>query len=169
MNSAILSTGKCYHTWTVRHTTTIKEPFILNRKCLHCQSFPDLFVLLIFCKLFICWLRFESFLVDKSNNLLFTIYQYVMVFVFQGSLVVRGRDCMEVGFTTPYAIRCTRYNFRWWRLLVICDWWVVFSRFLTLTNLTPQYNWNIVESGVKHHALTPLFFRSLLFTRYSNK
>ena len=37
---------------------------------------------------------------------------------------------------------------------VTCDRWVVFSwycGFLHQYNWPPRYNWNIVESGVKHH------------------
>jgi hypothetical protein len=52
----------------------------------------------------------------------------------------RCRDCTVVGFTTTYAIsahhhkRC-EFEFRSW---------------------PPWYNWNIVESGIKHHNLSLL-------------
>jgi hypothetical protein len=42
----------------------------------------------------------------------------------------------------------------WSSLSVTCDMSVVFSgssRFLHQYNWPPRYNWNIVESGVKHH------------------
>jgi hypothetical protein len=69
---------------------------------------------------------------------------------------------MVVGFTTTYAISSYQhvvssnldqgevYNF----LSVTCDRSVVFSGssgFLHQKNWPPRYNWNIVESGVKHH------------------
>jgi hypothetical protein len=44
----------------------------------------------------------------------------------------------------------------WWSLSVTCDMSVVFhgySGFLHQWNWMPRYNWNIVESGVKHHVL----------------
>jgi hypothetical protein len=40
--------------------------------------------------------------------------------------------------------RCTQYNIMWWSLSVTYDKSVVFSEY------SPWYNWNIVESGVKH-------------------
>jgi hypothetical protein len=36
-------------------------------------------------------------------------------------------------------------------LSATCDRLVVFSGFLHQLNWPPRYNWNIVESGVKHH------------------
>ena len=42
--------------------------------------------------------------------------------------------------------RCTRYNIIWQSLSVTCGRSVVFSSFLQ-----QRYNWNIVESDVKHH------------------
>jgi hypothetical protein len=46
------------------------------------------------------------------------------------------------------------YNIMWYSLSVTCDRSVVFpgsSGFLHQWNWPPWYNWNIVESGVKHH------------------
>ena len=39
-------------------------------------------------------------------------------------------------------------------LSVTCDRSVVFSSFIHQYNWPPRYNWNIVESGMKHHKLT---------------
>ena len=41
-----------------------------------------------------------------------------------------------------------------------------FLRFPSPTKLTSRYSWNIVESGVKHHKLTHLFCRTLMFYYY---
>ena len=53
-----------------------------------------------------------------------------------------------------FMARCTRYSIMWYCLSVTCDRLVGFSRysgFLHQKNWPPRYNWNIVESGVKHH------------------
>ena len=75
----------------------------------------------------------------------------------------RCRCCMVVGFTevvrsNPVQARCTRYNIMWYSLSVTCDMSVVFSRdsgFLHQLNWSTRYNWNIIESGVKHHNPNP--------------
>ena len=51
--------------------------------------------------------------------------------------------------------RCTRYNIRWSSLSATCDRSVVFSGFLHQLNWPPQYDWNIVESSVRHHNSHP--------------
>ena len=68
----------------------------------------------------------------------------------------------------------------WWgvldttlRLLVTCGRSVVFSwysDFLYQSNWLPQYNWNIVEGGLKYYTLNPfpLFFLHLLQVNHSN-
>jgi hypothetical protein len=51
------------------------------------------------------------------------------------------------------------YNIMWWSLSVTCNRSVVFSGssgFLHQYNWLPRYDWNIVESGVKHHKPTRL-------------
>jgi hypothetical protein len=56
--------------------------------------------------------------------------------------------------SNPTQPRCIRYNIIWYGLSVICERSVVFSGycgFLHQYNWPPRYNWNIVESGVKHH------------------
>ena len=78
----------------------------------------------------------------------------------------RGRDSMVIGFTTTYAISayhnwCCEFESRSGRvqhyvvsLSVTHDKSVVFSGssdFLHQLNWPPRYNWNIVESGIKHH------------------
>ena len=80
----------------------------------------------------------------------------------------RGRDCMVVGFTTIYAISvyhhwCCEFKSRSGRgvqhnvMKFVSDLRLVggFSPgppvSSTNKNLPPQYNWNIVESGIKHH------------------
>ena len=58
----------------------------------------------------------------------------------------------------PLMVRCTWYNIIWKRLSVTCDGSVVFSGyigFLHQLKWPPRYNWNIVESGVKHHNPNP--------------
>ena len=50
--------------------------------------------------------------------------------------------------------RCTRYSIMWSSLSVTCARSVVFSRyssFLHQYNWPPWYDWNIAESGIKHH------------------
>jgi hypothetical protein len=49
--------------------------------------------------------------------------------------------------------RWPRYNSMWYIWLVACGRSVLFSAFLHQWNRLPRYNWNIVESGVKHHNL----------------
>ena len=64
---------------------------------------------------------------------------------------------------TPFMARCTRYNTMWSSLSVTLDRSVVLSGYpVSSTNKTdsPQYNWNIVENGVKHHKpIPPLLWR----------
>ena len=81
-----------------------------------------------------------------------------------------GHDRMVAGFTTTYAISayhhwsCEFESRSWQGVLdttlyynVFSDLWQGrwFSRGTpassTKKNLPPQYNWNIIESGVKHH------------------
>jgi len=68
---------------------------------------------------------------------------------------------MVVGFTTTYAISAYHHwccEFECW------SWWIVqhyvikfvsdlrqVSGFLWVVQFPPRYNWNIVESGIKHH------------------
>jgi hypothetical protein len=57
-----------------------------------------------------------------------------------------------------FMARCTRYNIMWWSLPVTNGRSVIFSRysgFLHKLRWLPGYNWNIVESGVKHHKPNP--------------
>ena len=59
---------------------------------------------------------------------------------------------------TPLMARCTRYNIMWSSLSMICDRSVGFSGdsgLLYQQNLPLRYNWNIVESGAKHHSPNP--------------
>ena len=55
----------------------------------------------------------------------------------------------------PLMTNCTQYNIMWWSLSVTCIRSVVFSSFLHQQNWLPWYNWNIVESGIKHHNPNP--------------
>ena len=57
--------------------------------------------------------------------------------------------------SNPVQARCNRY-IMWWSLSVTSGRSVVFSGFSPSTkkNWPPWYNWNIVESGVKHHKPT---------------
>ena len=59
---------------------------------------------------------------------------------------------LKLWVRTLFMARCTRYNIMWWSSSVTCDRPVVFSGFLQPIKLTTMgYNWNIVESGIKHH------------------
>ena len=54
----------------------------------------------------------------------------------------------------------TQYNIMWWSLSVTCDRAMVFSvypGFLHQWNWPPRFNWNVDESGVKHHNPYTLF------------
>jgi hypothetical protein len=62
----------------------------------------------------------------------------------------RGRIRMVVGFSTTRAVNAYHHL----SLLEACDSSVVFSGysgFLHEYNRPQRYNWNIVESDVKHH------------------
>ena len=69
--------------------------------------------------------------------------------------------CMVVGFTTTYAIHtyhhwcCWFESHSWWGVQHYVIKFVNDMRqicgFLTVLRFPPRYNWNIVESGVKHH------------------
>ena len=66
------------------------------------------------------------------------------------------------------------YNIMWYSLSVTCDRFVVFSGsfgFLHQYNWLPRYNWNIVESGVKHYQTNnnKLTIRIVYITRDINK
>jgi hypothetical protein len=61
---------------------------------------------------------------------------------------------LKLWVRTPFMARCTRYNIMWQSLSVIYGRLVVFSGhsgFLHQWNWPQRYNWNIVESDVKHH------------------
>jgi hypothetical protein len=65
-----------------------------------------------------------------------------------------------------------RHNIMWQSVSVTCDRSVVFSGFLHQLNWPPRYNWNIVESGIKHHKpnqpiIMYLQERDTLKTRYT--
>jgi hypothetical protein len=54
----------------------------------------------------------------------------------------------------PLMVRCTKYNIIWSSLSMTCGRSVLFSGyygFFYQLNWPPRYNWNIVESGIKHH------------------
>jgi hypothetical protein len=53
---------------------------------------------------------------------------------------------------------CTQYSIMWSSLSVTCNRLVVFSRY---SGFLHQYNWNIVESVVKHHNPTLHVFHLL--------
>jgi hypothetical protein len=71
----------------------------------------------------------------------------------------RGRDRMLVGFITTYAISAYEYNHWCCEFESRCDKFVSDVRqvggFLRVLRFPapiklPRYNWNIIESGVKH-------------------
>ena len=66
--------------------------------------------------------------------------------------------------------RCTRTTL--YSLSVTCDRLVVFSGYSSFAhqkNWPPQYNWNIVESGIKHHNPNPnrrRFIKKFIYITY---
>jgi hypothetical protein len=78
---------------------------------------------------------------------------------------VSGRDCIVVRFTTTYAISAYHHwccevesgqNVQHYVINFVSDLQQVGGflevlRFSPPTNRLPWYNWNIVESGTKHH------------------
>jgi hypothetical protein len=84
----------------------------------------------------------------------------------------RGRDRMIVGFTTSCAISVyhllsCEFEPRSWRSVLgttLCDKFVSDLRHVGgfLSGFLHWYNWNIVESGVKHHKPKPNYFISVL-------
>ena len=81
----------------------------------------------------------------------------------------RDRDRMVVGFTSTYAISVYHH---WWRELdsqsgrsvhnyvIVCQWLATGP---PKKNWPPRYNWNILESGVKHHQTIALWNCQLLY------
>ena len=55
---------------------------------------------------------------------------------------------LKLWVRTPFMARCTPYNIMWLSLSGTCNRSVVFSGY---SGFLPRYNWNIVESSVKHH------------------
>jgi hypothetical protein len=67
---------------------------------------------------------------------------------------------LKLWVRTLFMARCTRYNIMWSSLPVICSRSVVFSGY---SNWPTRYNWNSVESGVKHHNPNPILCMSWLW------
>ena len=76
----------------------------------------------------------------------------------------RGHDQVVVGFTTTYAINAYQnwscefkshsdevYSIQHYVKFVSDMVLSAHSNFLHLWNWPPRYNWNIIESGIKHH------------------
>jgi hypothetical protein len=64
----------------------------------------------------------------------------------------------------PLMARSIWYNIMWQRLAMTCGRSVVFcgySGFLHRLNWPPRYNWNMVESGVKHHTPNPIVKKTI--------
>jgi len=78
-----------------------------------------------------------------------------------------GRDRMVVGFTTTYAISayhhwCCEFESRLGQsvqhyVIKIVSELQQVGGFLWFLWFPPQYNWNIVENGVKHHQTNSIF------------
>ena len=67
-------------------------------------------------------------------------------------------SALQLWVQNPLMVRCTRYNIMWWSLSLTCDRSVAFYGyfyFLHQETWLPRYNWNMVESGVKHHNTNP--------------
>ena len=76
-----------------------------------------------------------------------------------------GCNRMVVGFATTYAIgayhhwccefeSCSGRGVQHYVMKFVCGF-LGYSGFLHQYNLPPRYNWNIVESGIKHHKTKP--------------
>jgi hypothetical protein len=110
------------------------------------------------------WVKKKKIKTNPIFNLILIRLQYIRLK--RGCSV---RSHMVVGFTTTCAIsvyhhlscefksryleRCTWDKFMWQRLSVTCEKSAVFSGhsgFLHQKNWLQRYNWNIVESGIKH-------------------
>jgi len=75
-----------------------------------------------------------------------------------------GHDRMVVGYTTTYAIstyhrRCEFESWSGWDVQHYVIKFVSYLRqvsgFIRVLRFLPWYNWNIVESGIKHHKAKP--------------
>ena len=76
---------------------------------------------------------------------------------------------LKLWVRTPFMARCTRYNIMWKNLSVTCGRSAVFSvhsGFHHQLKWPPRYNWNIVESGVRHHKPKPNQRTSTHFSFY---
>jgi hypothetical protein len=59
--------------------------------------------------------------------------------------------------------RCTWYSIMWSSSSVTCGMSTIlralqFPAPITLTTTRPQYNWDVVESGIKHHNTNPIIY-----------
>ena len=94
------------------------------------------------------------------------------LFQMEKSVPITTNDCMVVGFTITYVISAYHH----WCELELCIWhglldttlcdkvcqWLATGRWFSPGTLFPppiklteRYNWNIVESGVKHQNANP--------------
>ena len=103
------------------------------------------------------------------NSFMFYPWNWKIINVSSISITFRGRlgpDRMTVGFTITCTISAYHqhcefescsgevYLIQYFVIKFVSDLWLVFSGysgFLHQQNWLPRYNWNIVESGVKHH------------------
>ena len=73
---------------------------------------------------------------------------------------------LKLSARIPLMARCIRYNIMWSVCQLLCCRSVVssgYSSFLHQWNWPPRHNWNIVESGVKHHKPNPYPSNSIIF------
>jgi hypothetical protein len=79
-----------------------------------------------------------------------------IVVVIAGSWIYNYRCNQYLSPLTLWVqIPLRRYNIMWSSLSVTHDRSVVFSSFLQQYNWPPWYNWNVIESGFKHHKSKP--------------
>jgi hypothetical protein len=112
--------------------------------------------------LFSLTLLSQIYISNIQTALYILIHQYL--------LPIRGRrrrgcDCMVVGFTYTYAKQCLSPLQLWFRMpggvldTTLCDKFISdlqrvggFPCVLRFSpSIPPRYNWNIVESGDRHH------------------
>ena len=70
----------------------------------------------------------------------------------------------KVVSSNPAQARRIRYNIMWYRFSTTSARSVIYPGFFTNKTLPPPHNWNIVESGVKHHNLKFEYESSCLHT-----
>ena len=81
-----------------------------------------------------------------------TQWHYIMHCRWKINALLHWTLYIKINYIIMPVARCTRYNIMW----KVCQWFAIvlwfstaFPGFLQQENWPPQYNWNIVESGVE--------------------